>query len=667
MLFRESFITDAGSRLLERAIAQEGAVIWTAAATSSLNSDSMTDAQMNALDTATFGTKTSSGAVTNAIVNDEQRSVSIHCELTNAEYYGMARTLGVWAKIQGDAQDVLVVVARCGEGVTPTYINPASEGVVKAFVDFSLEITDEQAQAVSVAEGYYATSTALQQEISARESLAERVVTTHSATDASVGDGQNILGQKSFHMLPMMIGDLNATANWIFADYTPMIMAKKGKCIYRVYNDNYNNINSIYVSGHFYYNDTTKINHGVSAEDNAQTGEVTVTDYLKKNGTQTCWLKKETDTDGRGSIGMYIRDRDMNYPYGIKLYENTTSYYADIYSYMVNIKAGRDVKIISQSNEIELRAVNIKLEGGIQGNGGSASYTTSNGGFSVSTSRLPIGSAPRSDISLTAKDGAFNVVAYTASTHEYRGDLTISGHNGTGGNVKPAADGTQTLGTASYEWSDVYTKNLHVATTIVPDNGNANIGDTSNRFDNVYASMVDATMLKPATIAKTTGGTTRYVIVFDTDNISPQTDMSVSLGKSAKRYDAIYSRLFVGDVQGNLSGEDISVDLVTATTVETTKLKGLAPKLTNGTLTVPIGGIIMGKRYSGTAWTADTTAPGVKITIASNTVVACAIDGNHTTAPGTTGLIYLPAGDYVFISHGYVSPNEKPALLMRVA
>lgn len=658
MLFRDSFLTNAGVAILARATGQEGAVVWTRAATTDLDTDDKTASQMDRLTEDDLGTKTSSGVVTNVVVDDARQSVAIHCELTNAEYYGVARTLGVWAKIQGDAQDVLVVVARCGEGVTPTYINPASEGVVKAFVDFSLEITDEQAQAVAVSEGYYATSTALQEEISAREALAGRVVTTHSATDASVGDGQNILGWKSFQTIPLMVGDIDATLNRAFIDYTPLIMIDVANCTYRVYNSNINGQATNYESGHNYYNDTTKIAHGVKAEDNAQTGEVTVTDYLKKNGTQTCWLKKETDTDGRGSIGMYIRDRNMNYPYGIKLYENSTSYYADIYSYMVNIKAGRDVKIISQSNEIELSAVIINLKGVIQGTGGSASFTTSNGGFSVSTSRLPIGSAPQSDISLTANEGAFNVVAYTASTHEYRGDLTISGHNGTGGNVKPAADGTQTLGTASYKWSDVYTQNLHVATAIVPDNGNVNIGDTSNRFDNVYASMVDATMLKPATIAKTSGGTTRYVIEFDTDNISPQTDMSVSLGKSAKRYDAVYSRVFWGDVEGSLHGEDVSVDLVTATTVETNGLKGLAPKLTSGTLAVPIGGIICG--YSA-SWTASNSTAGSQITIGANEVGTRGLDGSIVTTN------YLPAGKYVFLSHGYTGGTAIVALLMRVA
>lgn len=140
---------------------------------------------------------TSSGVVTNAIVNDARTSVSIYSELTNEEYDGDARTFGAWAKIDGDENDVLVIVARCG-GATPTTINPAGDGVVKAFVDFTLQISAEQAQAVEASEGYYATAAALESEQDAREALAERVVTTHKNGVPDEGDDQLIRGGKAF-------------------------------------------------------------------------------------------------------------------------------------------------------------------------------------------------------------------------------------------------------------------------------------------------------------------------------------------------------------------------------------------------------------------------------------------------------------------------------------
>lgn len=201
MLFRESFITDKGAEILARAAAGDGPIIWTRAATSNANTDSDSLAEMNRMTDITktaADSYTSSGVVTNAVVNDARTSVSIYAELTNEEYDGEARTFGAWAKIDGDENDVLAIVARCG-GATPTTINPASEGVVKAFVDFTLQISAEQAQAVAVGEEYYATAAALEDEQDAREALAGRVVTTHRAGDETAGDAQTILGEKTFN------------------------------------------------------------------------------------------------------------------------------------------------------------------------------------------------------------------------------------------------------------------------------------------------------------------------------------------------------------------------------------------------------------------------------------------------------------------------------------
>lgn len=197
MLFRESFITDKGAEILARTAAGNGTIVWTRAATSNANTDSDSVADMNRMTDITktsADSYTSSGVVTNAIVNDARTSVSIYSELTNEEYDGAARTFGAWAKIDGDENDVLAIVARCGTGVTPTTINPASEGVVKAFVDFTLLISAERVQAVEVSEtNYYATTKAMNEAIEERMA---RVVTTHSAADETVGDAQDVLGHK---------------------------------------------------------------------------------------------------------------------------------------------------------------------------------------------------------------------------------------------------------------------------------------------------------------------------------------------------------------------------------------------------------------------------------------------------------------------------------------
>lgn len=198
MLFKDSYITDAGVELFIRAAAQSGKIVWTTAATSATDADEYDTAQMNALDTDKFGDYTSSGFITNAIIDDSKTSVSVYCEVTNKQYNGLARLFGAWAKVEGDESDVLAVVARCGTGVTPTTINPVSEGLVKAFVDFSMQLSAEQAQSVQVSEGYYATNTALESEQAARESLAARIVTTHKANDEATGEDQDIFGVKKF-------------------------------------------------------------------------------------------------------------------------------------------------------------------------------------------------------------------------------------------------------------------------------------------------------------------------------------------------------------------------------------------------------------------------------------------------------------------------------------
>lgn len=200
MLFTESFITNAGTLILSRATAQEGSLVWTAARTSNLNTDSYSEQQMSALtDIIDSGSSyTSSGAVTTAVLTDEQDGASMFCELTNDTYNGSANTLGVWAKIDGDEDDVLVIVARCG-GTTPTVINPSSEGRIKAFVDFTVTFSAGQAEAIAVSElNYYASNASLMSEQRARLALSARCVTTHTNNNPSVGDEQIVLGEKTF-------------------------------------------------------------------------------------------------------------------------------------------------------------------------------------------------------------------------------------------------------------------------------------------------------------------------------------------------------------------------------------------------------------------------------------------------------------------------------------
>ena len=161
MIFQDSFITEAGTALLARVTAGEGNLVWTTAATSSLDTESYSEEDMEGITAETFGAFTSSGWATSTLRDGSNNTVDVQCELSNDSENGYARTFGVWAKVEGDAEDVLILVARCGAGVTPININPVAQGMVRLFVDFTLEIDDHQAQAIAVTESYYASAQAL--------------------------------------------------------------------------------------------------------------------------------------------------------------------------------------------------------------------------------------------------------------------------------------------------------------------------------------------------------------------------------------------------------------------------------------------------------------------------------------------------------------------------
>ena len=208
MLFKDTFITDAGSEIFARALAEEGKIIWGAAKTSNKILEGIDPNVINQLeDIVDSGSVyTSSGYVTNAVISVADQIASLYCELTNEEYSGIANTFGVWAKIGSDPYK-LAIVARCGSAA-PTTVDSYVNGIEKIYVDFSLQVTATQVTSVPVSEHWYARAAALQDEIEQREAEdvrvtseltnvindnMDRTVTTHSANDPSVGDIQDIL------------------------------------------------------------------------------------------------------------------------------------------------------------------------------------------------------------------------------------------------------------------------------------------------------------------------------------------------------------------------------------------------------------------------------------------------------------------------------------------
>lgn len=217
MLFTDTFITDAGSEMFAQALAEQGRIIWGRAMTSNMNIESLQPSAINQLTDIIDDANppqyryTSSGVVSNAVISIADQIASIYCELTNEQYSGTANTFGVWAKI-GSGEYRLAIIARCGTA-QPTIVNQYENGIEKIFVDFSLQVSATQVTSLTVESPWYARAAALDEEIQARTQAVDaldstltskindnmdRTVTTHSASDSSVGDNQIILGTKRF-------------------------------------------------------------------------------------------------------------------------------------------------------------------------------------------------------------------------------------------------------------------------------------------------------------------------------------------------------------------------------------------------------------------------------------------------------------------------------------
>lgn len=214
MQFQSSFITQAGSNLFASATSSINSqlkkpVVWMYARTYSLDTSRYKPDQMRALDVTALTTgsgnkQTSIGNITSAELCDATDSssgtpvqiptVRLTCTLSNTDtYYGLARNLAVFAKLQGqaDASAVLVAIARVDAGYHVDEIPRKSDGDFTATIDFVLAIKDSQINTIQAPSSYYASAQTVQ-------NLADRVVTTHLANDTTTGEPQDIYGIKTF-------------------------------------------------------------------------------------------------------------------------------------------------------------------------------------------------------------------------------------------------------------------------------------------------------------------------------------------------------------------------------------------------------------------------------------------------------------------------------------
>lgn len=197
MQFDSSYITTAGSELFARAAASTNSsmshpIVWGSVYTSKTDMRSLTREEMRALTSISENERSSSGSVTSARhdVIDGNHILKLECEINNKQYNGSAYAIGIYAKLDSDSNEVLAAIARVDtNGSTPDIIQQSGEYL--AIIDFAIAIRDDQFNTQKVDSSYYASAKSMQD-------LANRVVTTHVESDVTVGEDQDVRGNKFF-------------------------------------------------------------------------------------------------------------------------------------------------------------------------------------------------------------------------------------------------------------------------------------------------------------------------------------------------------------------------------------------------------------------------------------------------------------------------------------
>lgn len=212
MQFDSSYITTAGSALFARATASTSGgtstpIVWGSVYTSSVDMRALQPEQIRALTSIPESERSSSGSVTSARhdIIDGNHVAKLECEIKNEQYSGIAYAIGVYAKLQGDADEVLAAIARVDTNGSDPDTVPAS-GDYWAIIDFILTVRDDQLNLLEAPASYYASAQALQK-------LTNRVVTTHVESSDTIGEQQDVYGVKTFKNDTKHSGNILPTAN----------------------------------------------------------------------------------------------------------------------------------------------------------------------------------------------------------------------------------------------------------------------------------------------------------------------------------------------------------------------------------------------------------------------------------------------------------------------
>ena len=203
MIFEDSYITDAGQALITRATAGTKIIWGKCGCYEHTGINAMSDSQINALTTLNNPCALGQASSVFEDYGAENYDAKITSQVSNAETgcsAGQALAFGLWGKIEGDASEVLVAVARSGTHTPTTF--PDYDGTIQTrligVVELTIKVQRGAASTITVNPSLFALANDLQTEIEAMQNLQDRVVTTHKADDLYSGEDQEIYGSKTF-------------------------------------------------------------------------------------------------------------------------------------------------------------------------------------------------------------------------------------------------------------------------------------------------------------------------------------------------------------------------------------------------------------------------------------------------------------------------------------
>lgn len=210
MIFEDSYITDAGQALITRATAGTKIVWGKCGCYEHTGINAMSDSQINALTTLNNPCALGQASSVFEDYGAENYDAKITCQCSNAETgcsAGQALAFGLWGKIEGEASEVLVAVARSGTHTPTTF--PAYDGTIQTrligVIELTIKVQRGAASTITINPSLFALANDLQTEIEARQDLQDRfeqiegrVVTTHAYGSSTTGELQTIYGPKEF-------------------------------------------------------------------------------------------------------------------------------------------------------------------------------------------------------------------------------------------------------------------------------------------------------------------------------------------------------------------------------------------------------------------------------------------------------------------------------------